>query len=537
MGCAAALVGAVGAGAWALSLPLPAAPVDAAEGAPPLMTLLLLVTLACAGTALALAVRAIPNLAARAAGRLPLAPRLAFRDAADHRSRFLPAVAAVLVSVGVASYAAVLAGSGAANDANQRGQLVAPGHLAVGPQVQVSDAFDRMVLLDALQGVAQEVPVTGTEPFYMVRFDAPEAQAGGAEATEEGNESGAGAEGRGESNGVQDARRSAAQGEEEVYGDHFRPVQPADRTCPEGLYPDTGSGIEVGAPLNCVGYDQAFHPSLMTAGLTNGEVYALTGDALRASGLDGAEAAAQVLDAGGVVVRNAAQLSGNGTVRLAIAADPLPDEQNADRFVELPGAFLRGFTPVAAVSPETARDLGFPGLRYIGEYLVTSRPLSHAEVALAKRLIQERSPLAAVATRYLPYPWGDSWALAPIVLLAALAVAATAISLALAKTQSRRDMATMHAVGATGAFLRRFTAAQAGAVLAAGAPLGVAAGIALGAYQVAWNRRTGVGGAWLDTVPLWGLQGGIVLGVVAAAAVATVLLGRPPLRLTRRRID
>lgn len=114
----------------------------------------------------------------------------------------------------------------------------------------------------------------------------------------------------------------------------------------------------------------------------------------------------------------------------------------------------------------------------------------------------------------LPHPWGTTATLLPLGLLAILAVAAVAISLLLARTQSVRDMATMHAVGATSSFLRRFTLIQAAVVLLAGLPLGMLAGLGLGFYQIAWNRRTGVGGVWLETVPLWGLQMVLVLAIV-----------------------
>ncbi|WP_417373774.1 hypothetical protein [Glutamicibacter protophormiae] len=127
--------------------------------------------------------------------------------------------------------------------------------------------------------------------------------------------------------------------------------------------------------------------------------------------------------------------------------------------------------------------------------------------------------------------------LLPLALPATLAVAATAISLLLARPQSVRDLATMHAVGATGSFLRRFALIQAGVVLLSGVPLGMAAGLGLGFYQVAWNRRTGMGGAWLETVPLWGPQGAMVLAVVGAGLVTAWFIGRLPKEFARRGLD
>ena len=66
---------------------------------------------------------------------------------------------------------------------------------------------------------------------------------------------------------------------------------------------------------------------------------------------------------------------------------------------------------------------------------------------------------------------------------------------------------------------------------------GVAAGLGLGAYQVAWSRRLEASGAWLSTVPVWGAQLGIAAGVCAAGLLAALVLTRPPRRFERRGLD
>lgn len=115
----------------------------------------------------------------------------------------------------------------------------------------------------------------------------------------------------------------------------------------------------------------------------------------------------------------------------------------------------------------------------------------------------------------------------PVVALVLLAILATVICLALSRTQALREFATMRAVGAAPGFLRRLGLAQAGAILVVGVPAGMVAGLALGAYRIAWNRRTSVGGAWLETVPMWGVQGAILLAVVGAGLAAALLAFRP----------
>lgn len=492
------LAAAVAAGAAGLALPVPERPehlppTGPPPGSGPLLALLVL-TLGCAVVGLMLCVRTITVSGPRFADRLPPAPRMALRDAADHRSRFLPAALAVLVTVCAASYLAVVAGSTTANEADRTGEAVAGGHLVLGAEVPVGEEFDRLVITDTIGALAEELPVVGHEPV-----------------------------------------RSPASSEDGAV--HFAPLLPEGRACPEGRFPDTASGIEVGAPLTCTDWEHAYTPSMSTAWWGGSDAFVLSGDALRASGLPGAREAARVLDAGGVVVNNAAVLSDEGTVRVALSTQPLPEEDTAERVVELPGAFLRGFAPRAALSPDTARDLEVTGLEYIAEYPVLSRELTRAELDRAGEIVREHTALVRMAEPRHRYPWGGNEALVPIALLAALAVAAAAISLMLARTQSRRDFATMNAVGATPRFLRRFAFTQAVLVLAAGLPTGLAAGVALGAYRIAWNRSVGVDGAWLETVPLWEVQAALAAAVAVVGLAAATLAGRPPRRITRRPVD
>ncbi|MFL1376500.1 FtsX-like permease family protein [Nocardiopsis protaetiae] len=493
------LAAAVAAGAASLALPVPERPqhlppMGMPPGSGPILGLLVL-TLGCAVAGLMLCVRSITISGARFAGRLPLAPRLALRDAADHRSRFLPAALAVLVTVCAASYLAVMAGSTTANEKNRTGEAVAGGRLVLGAEVPVGEEFDRLVLTDTIDALAGELPVVGHEPIHSPRSSG------------------------------------------EVEAVYFGPLPPEGRACPADRYPDTAASIEVGAPLDCTGWERAYAPGMSTAWWGGSSGFVLTGDALRASGLPGAEEAARVLDSGGVVVNSAAVLSADGTVRVALSSEALPTEDTAERVVELPGAFLRGFAAESSLSPETARELGITGLEYIAEYPVLSRELTHAELDRAREIVQGHTTLVRMAEPRHRYPWGYTQSLVPIALLAVLAVAAAAISLLLARTQSRRDFATMNAVGAAPRFLRRFAFTQAALVLAAGLPLGLVSGIALGAYRISWNRSVQVDGAWLDTVPLWGVQAVLALAVTTVGLAAATLAGRPPRRITRRAID
>ena len=491
----ALLVAAMSLGALSLSAARPAEGYRApgtlpATATAPVVLLVLSIVAAVAG--LLMAAGWLTGLGARLAGGAPVVVRLALRDAADHRSRFLPAAIAVLVAVGAASYGIVLAGSGTANQRDRTGEMVSGGGLVIGARVPVSADFDRLVIADAASAMAADLPVTAVEPISAAPWEA---------------------------------------------GTQLTQLLPAGSSCPTGSFPDVASGVDPDAPLRCTSWEHAHSPSMSLAWWGSSETYVLTGDALRASGLPGSAAAAEMLDGGGVVVNNAAYLSDEGTVRIGVSDELIRDEADVDRIVEMPGVFLRGFAPPLTVAPDSAAGLGVKHLEYLGGYVITDPELTPAQSARARALIEQHTTLAWVGEPALPHPWGRSVSLLPIVALAALAVAATALSLVLARTQSRRDAVTMHALGATPSFLRRFALTQAGVVLVAGVPLGLAAGIALGSYQVAWNRRMALDGAWLETIPLWGLQSGLAGTVVAAGLLTALAVSRAPGTLARRAID
>lgn len=483
----------VGAGCAALSLALPPPPppdplAPPSQWGPPmwLVAPMVLALLLVVG-GMMLSVSALTALGARLAGRFSVAPRLALRDAADHPSRFAPAAMGVLVAVLAASYLTVLTGSSVANERDRIGEMVAGGRMVLAPAVPVSDAFDQLVVADTLHMLSEQLPVTGQEPVWSTPTDS-------------------------------DVRLGV--------------LQPSDRRCPDDLYPDTASAVSVDAALHCVDYDHSYQPGLAVPWLLGGDEHVMDGAAMRASGLPGADDAATVLDLGGVVVNNAAMLSRSGTVRVAIYEQGRATEAEAERIVELPGAFVRGFAPLLTLSPDTARAIGVADLRYVGGYVDTTRELTQQELAQAGNLVRQHTELIMIATPQFPYPWGTTERLIPTMALAALAITATIISLFLARTQATQDLQTMRAVGAPPTFARRYTLTQAGVVLVAGLPLGLLAGIAFGAYLVAWNRRIGFDGAWLQTSPLWGIQVALVLAIVVVGLASAALLG--PIRRSQR---
>lgn len=477
---------------WSLALPVPTgADIDSFRGgrtesadvAPQLTLLVGCVLTGVLGVVVC--VLALPGAGARRAARFPLAPRLAMRGAADHPSRFLPAVLGVLVAVGAASSQAIMVGSTAANGRDQAG-YVTQERIMVGVSTHVTEDLDRLAVADTLAMLGEEYPIAGSEPLYTIGVDAP------------------------------------------VFPNILLPV---GETCPPRMAPDTASAIEVGVPTRCVPYQTSYDPGQVRAWGFGADPALMDAPALRASGIPGTEEAAEVLDLGGVVVNNAAYLSDAGTVRVGVSDTIVTqlDESDAEftDVVELPGAFVRGLWTPLVMTPQTARGLGITGIQYVGEYALTP-PLTDEQVARAQEMTLRHTTLTSVSPPAPTHAWGASIEdMIPVVALVLLAILATVICLALSRTQALREFATMRAVGAAPGFLRRLGLAQAGAILVVGVPAGMVAGLALGAYRIAWNRRTSVGGAWLETVPMWGVQGAILLAVVGAGLAAALLAFRP----------
>ncbi|MBM6978122.1 MAG: FtsX-like permease family protein [Actinomyces succiniciruminis] len=423
----------------------------------------------------------------------PLALRVAARDAAAHRGRALPVVGAIGVVVALACGQTMYIASFAANVNDTSTVLVAPGHLALGPRVPVSDDFDAAVLADAVS-VLQDagLPVTGSAP-------------------------------------VRSPGTSLL----------LEVESPASSRCPDFTEPDVAASMGLADAVTCVPEGQGYNPGIVTPWMLGSQVLVMNAEALRATGLDGAQEAAEVLEAGGVVVNNATWIDDDGTVRIGLmdysdAAMTIQHPQSRDAY------FLPRMTGTITVSPATAAELGLTGADapiYVGEMVQLSRPLTAAETTTAQRIIEAHTDLVTVGTDPDLPPWGGVADFAVLAVLAAVALFALVVSLLLTRTQMRADMVTMHAVGASPRFLRRLTAAHATVILALGVPAGAVCGWAVAAYLVAWNRHVAIDGPWLRLEGLWGWQLVGLAGFVAVGLGVAWLMGRPPRHLARSRDD
>lgn len=433
------------------------------------------------------------DAAARVLARGPLALRMAARDVVAHRGRALPVAGAIGVVTALACGQTVYVASFAANVNDTSTALVAPGYLALGPRVPVSEDFDAAVLADGVEALRQAgLPVTGSAPV-----------------------------------------RSTT-------GSLLLEVEPpASSRCPDFTAPDVAAALGLTDTVTCVPEEQGYNPGVITPWMRGSQIFIMEPEALRATGLDDAQEAADVLEAGGVVVNNATWISADGTVSVGLS-----DYSSASTTIQHPqtraGFFLPRMTSTITVSPTTAAELGLTGANapiYVGEMVQLSRPLTAAETATARRVIEERTDLVAVGLNWDLPPWGGTADFAVLAVLAGVALLALVLNLLLARTQLRGDLVTMHAVGASPRFLRRLTAAHAAVVLALGVPAGAVCGWAVAAYVVLWNRHVFLEGPWLHLEGMWGWQlAGLAVFVAVGMGVAW-LIGRPPRRLERPRDD
>ena len=486
----------------------PGAAVNFPPGTPPpgSSTLILLVVLAVilAAVGLAFTLRGLLPRLSRLGERSRPVWRLALRDTGDHPSRTIPAVLGVTFSLLAAS---ILITIGASEQANRRegGETIDwQGTFLVEPRVPISPEFDRALAAGALDELSLSMPdVTGGFPVEAV------------------------------------ARDSSVQ---------IEALMPQGHECPGNDEAHAGSARQLGTPIRCVSplSRAAFETGIRFGGpfATWGPPALMDGGTFLATRLPHAEQGATTLDAGGVLVSNAALIDDEGMIRLALG--PMNRQGTSlirpEREVRLPAVFMRGMGVGMVMSAETARGLGVDRIDFVGLLARTVTPLDDRSLrdlteldtgALAGFSIPDTSDLLGAPNDVVSkaMKWG------PIVLLVLVAIAAATIAVLLSASQGRRDAATAHAVGASRATLTSLGLARAGVILSIGVPIGIGAGIALAAYQVAWFRRLEATGAWLDTVPAWGVQSVVGASVAVVSLLAALVVSRSPQRLVRRSLD
>ena len=417
-------------------------------------------------------------------GRLGVGSRLALADAQTHRGRAWPAAAAILMATMAVTVLPIQISSARSNDFDSSYPMAAAGHLVAGMNTPVSDSFDEQVLA---MGAEQLGGVVERHPIYAWAF--------------------------------QDRQPGV--------------LLDAEHTCPSGQLPTAKARILRDHPFECSARAQG--AGFGAPWMLGGDVLVMSPAALRSSGLPGAEAAADVLAAGGVVVNAAYAISADDQVHVGVGGrDPMTAELDPETEVWLPGAYLPHFGGSLTMTPETAAALGLELPRMVGEYWQTDRPVGPVAEQIDQNRLRDWWSLIFLTANHR---YGDPTTVGQLGLLIAIAVGATVISLALARNQIAADLSTMAAAGATPGFVRRFGLLQSGVLLAAGVPVGAALGIAIGSYWVAWQRQLSVTGEWRLTMIPWGQLLAIWGLIVAGALLGALLIGRRLPELVRRRLD
>ena len=260
------------------------------------------------------------------------------------------------------------------------------------------------------------------------------------------------------------------------------------------------------------------------------------GSAILATGLPGAQKASEALARGEVVVSDPKHLWQDGKVRLtpwfgAEVGDDLESVIIPGTYVNLPAAQYGMILPLSAL-PSLGLEKTLAGL--VG---APDRMPTPAEQAEAQKALLTVSPLGRLQIErgferedVMMY-FSALFALALVV-----GLGATGIILSLAAVESRPDMATLSAIGASPRIRRRLASAQAAFTTGLGAVIGTCLGIGFGFVLLLTFRSGSQAPApdnWSLQIP-WTLVAVIVLAVPLCAALGAYVLTRSHLPMTRR---
>ena len=431
------------------------------------------------------------------AARLPVAARMATRDAARHRSRSTPTVAAILAGVAALTTISIAVASDTKKGAGEYWPQTLKGEGYVmfdWGETNVKPAVER-----TLRRVAPDLIKI---PFLVVRTDDEQLVAG--------------------------ARRSFVAG-----------VPP-------------GSTVE--SALNGLSEGDSSVVLLGTQGSYNGRIIALPArELVRRLNLSPEER--RVLAEGGIATVHAG-LVHDGTLDMVTGTarddpetgwykDLVVDERRSLPAIVLPASVVKtGALPLAeagtgaVVTTETARRLGWP---LVEDGFLLRDPDGAIDAELPQKLDEY---LADEAYGYVENGFAQDDRLFIAVasgLVAALLLAVTLIATALSLAEQQADMGTFAAVGATRGTRRRFAAALAITVGLVGAVLGMLVGLFAGVAVACpltaktWDHVTGIQIASDPALAVpWLPLLAVVVGVpLLAGALAAVAVRRAPAMVRR----
>ncbi|MFJ1704382.1 FtsX-like permease family protein [Kitasatospora sp. NPDC088346] len=391
------------------------------------------------------------GLFGRLGRQLPLAPRLALRDAVRHRSRTAPAVAAVMAAV-AGSVAVGIYTASTEQEGRQEYRAVAPAG-AVAVTIGYGPDADPAQLPALRAAVEESMPDLGPRADVLTTSYQGDCRSGG------------------------------------DCGSVSLSV-PKERRCPM-TDPDRETPVPFGAPE----YERVMaedprcsRRDFPMGGADFGQVP--VGDATVLHNLFGVDdpAAAQALAQGKAVVfdplfvqdgritldltERSADSRSSGPIRVPGGDRPTVHQVSVDAVLVSAGTPGMG----AVIGPETARRLGLETTATGSVWLPEAAPSDGAEQkAMAAVARISDSVDVRVERGYRSSRTLVSLGLTGFAALVALGAAGIATGLAAADSQ--RDLATLSAVGATGGIRRRLAGFQCGVIAAMGAVLGTLAGI------------------------------------------------------------
>lgn len=426
---------------------------------------------------------AIVGLVGRLGRFLPLAPRLAVRDAARHRGRSAPAMAAVLAAV--SGSAALLLMFASMDDADRRDYT---------PQLPALSAAAYLSTSSAGPRASADQPVVPVDPQAVVQVLSTHLA----------------------------VRHTTVMRFLPFCADEkctpVEAVVPKQNVCPDG---DPNAGEK---DWRCKSLDRNSYSAL-----SNGLLVADADELQRIFGISD-PAARRALESGGAVTSDPQLLAGG---KLTLAAYDYNDYEKGGspepkRSLAVPAAYIQGgHLPLEPVlSPEAAQRLG-----------VQPRPmLVLAQLAHVPSQDEEDATRAALTAAglessvWVEHGYTNSYSTALLALLigaAVITLGASGIATGLAQADARADHATLAAVGATPRLRRSLASFQALTIALLGTALGIAAGFVPAVAVIGAINRFHLVLPWLSLL-------GLLVGVPLLAGAFAWLLTRSRLPLERR---
>ena len=422
---------------------------------------------------LVLACGGIVVLLGRAAARLPLTWRFAFRDAARHRSRTSPAIAAVIVACAGATAGMVYSDAQSLHDLRYIMPLAAPDVLVLSTTADTGLTSAQIAAAgDAVRAV---VPAAGPlQPVHVLRFASDDV-------------------------GVQ-----------------VDPALGLSTWAVTGT-PVRGPVVDDGSLVDMLGIPD---PGAARDALRSGRAVVQTG-AARHGHVP-------------LVVTHMDPATGTATADAPVTVpavgvgDPAgPSNANLPVLPSAVAATLGGQVVVGGLVAHVPHTVGIAAQETLRATLADRVGTTDAGSGIVDVAFQD------VAHHY----GTPQWLVTLLILGSAvlLALAAAWIAAALAAAETRPDLATLTSVGATPSTRKRIVAAQAGTIATIGAVVGSVSGVALGAAFVLPHRIAGtaVDPTWTVAIP-WAALGATLLVVPLLAVTASWLATRSGLVLTRR---